>query len=481
MSRFLSKIWVFCAFCSVNSAFGESHVSMVASDSTDKVREDVARMSVTADSLYDLSHYVEASEVMDSLLELLPEDTHWNYLRGACALYAGEVESAKFYLGRAQGISGSVFLLGDALMRENNYEGAEAQYTRASTMVDARGYLADACRRRLRSVRSARQMEGRAQKLDIADSVVVGRSDFFEGYDLTKDAGQVFLVSTSGRDYDAPRTGYMAERGDRMLFADTTEAGDVDIFQSNRLADGWGKRKVIGGHVNTKGDENFPFLSSDGMTLYFGSTRHGSIGGYDLFVSQFDTETGEWREPRKLSMPINSTWNDYLYAVDEATGEAWWATDRGQKGDSVVVYHYRLKEDETDGQGKWEEETVDSLPFLKNIHTNSGTPSTAKKVNFDLGNGMVYTDLRQFRSNDAMRLYNEGVEAERQYEMSKESLGELRRQYARESDKIKREEIGRQILRAERDVRDEVSKRKAEGLFERARQTEIRAINAEKR
>lgn len=469
------------ALCVVGHAFGETNGDAIGLDSSDMVRVEVARMGARADSLYGQSHYAAASEVMDSLLEIMPEDVHWNYLRGACALKAGEVSSAKSYLGRAQGVSGAVFLLGDALSRENDYEGAEAQYARALSMSDGKGYMSEACRRRIRGVRNARQAAAKAQKLDIVDSAVVGRSDFFEGYELTKDAGQVFLVSTSGRDYDAPRTGYMAERGDRMLFADTTESGDVDIFQSNRLADGWGKRKAIGGHVNTKGDENFPFLSSDGMTLYFGSTRHGSMGGYDLFVSQFDTETGEWREPRKLAMPINSTWNDYLYAVDESTGEAWWASDRERKGDSVVVYHFRLEENDTDGQGKWEEETVDSLPFLKNIPTAVGAPTTVKKVNFDLGNGMVYTDLRQFKSNDAMRLYNEGVEAERQYELSKESLGEFRRRYARESDKAKREEIGRQILKAERDVRDEVSKRKAEGLFERARQAEMRMINAEKK
>ncbi len=442
-----------------------------------RVVEDWKRMSEIADSLFAERRYEEAGDVMDSLLLMRADDEHFNYLKGASLFYAGDIEEAKAYLNRARNIAGAVFMMGDVMMRKDDYEVAAEHYERVVTMTGGKGRLAEASKRRLRGVRNARAMSGRKVGVEILDSVVVGKADFFEYYDLSADAGQVFLVSGAEHKYDAPRTGYMAQRGDRMLFADTTAKGGTGLYQSNRLADGWGKRKPIRGNIGTSGEENFPFLSSDGMTLYFGSTRHGSIGGYDLFVSVVDAETGEWREPRQLPMPINSTWNDYLYAIDEASGEAWWASDRWQRGDSVVVYHYRIPEDESLSEGvrREEEERADSLPFLKNI-AQEAKGNAVRKVNFELGNGVVYTDLRQFVSNTAMRLYNEAVDAERSFEKSRDGLAELRMSYAKETDKVKKEEIGRAILNAEKELRGDAGKKRAEILMERARQTELNAL-----
>lgn len=446
-----------------------------------RAQEDWRRMSEVADSLFAKRRYEEAGEVMDSLLLMRSDDEHFNYLKGASLFYAGDVEAAKAYLNRAHDIAGAVFMMGDAVMREDDYEVAAEYYERVVAMTGGKGRLAEASKRRLRGVRNARAMSGRKVGVEILDSVVVGKADFFEYYDLSADAGQVFLVSGAEHKYDAPRTGYMAQRGDRMLFADTTAKGGTGLYQSNRLADGWGKRKPIRGNIGTSGEENFPFLSSDGMTLYFGSTRHGSIGGYDLFVSVVDAETGEWREPRQLPMPINSTWNDYLYAIDEASGEAWWASDRWQRGDSVVVYHYRIPEDESLSEGvrREEEERADSLPFLKNI-ASGAKENQVRKVYLELGNGVVYTDLRQFVSNTAMRLYNEAVDAERSFEKSRDGLAELRRSYAKETDKIKKDEIGRAILNAEKELRGDAGKKRAEILMERARQTELNALRNKK-
>lgn len=480
MRGLFSILLSFVVFATVNAevveAAAEEREEARATEERRAV-EDWKRMSEVADSLFAERRYEEAGDVMDSLLLMKADDEHFYYLKGASLFYAGDIEAAKAYLNRARNIAGAVFMMGDAMMREDDYEVAAEHYERVVAMTGGKGRLAEACKRRLRGVRNARTMSGRKVEVEILDSVVVGKADFFEYYDLPADAGQVFLVSGAEHKYDAPKTGYMAQRGDRMLFADTTAKGGVGLYQSNRLADGWGKRKPIGGNIGTSGDENFPFLSSDGMTLYFGSTRHGSIGGYDLFVSVMDTETGEWREPRQLPMPINSTWNDYLYAIDEASGEAWWASDRWQRGDSVVVYHYRIPEDESLSEGvrRKEEEKVDSLPFLKNIAPGA-KDNAVRKVNFELGNGVVYTDLRQFVSNTAMRLYNEAVDAERSFERSRDGLAELRRSYAKETDKVKKEEIGRAILNAEKELRGDAGKKRAEILMERARQTELNAL-----
>ena len=56
-------------------------------------------------------------------------------------------------------------------------------------------------------------------------------------------------------------------------------------MQSSRLADGsWEQPEPLGDVLNEGGDANFPFLMSDGVTLYFANDGENSLGGYDIFI-----------------------------------------------------------------------------------------------------------------------------------------------------------------------------------------------------
>ena len=79
-------------------------------------------------------------------------------------------------------------------------------------------------------------------------------------------------------------------------------------------------------------------MLADGVTLYFASDGEGSIGGYDLFVTRLDTETGRFLRPDHLAMPFNSTANDYMLAINEVANLGWFASDRNQPEGYVCVY-----------------------------------------------------------------------------------------------------------------------------------------------
>jgi hypothetical protein len=65
--------------------------------------------------------------------------------------------------------------------------------------------------------------------------------------------------------------------------------------------------------VNTAFDEEFPALSPDGKTLYFSSKGHNTMGGYDIFKSEWSEQTQAWGEPVNLGSPINSPYDDIYY------------------------------------------------------------------------------------------------------------------------------------------------------------------------
>ena len=48
--------------------------------------------------------------------------------------------------------------------------------------------------------------------------------------------------------------------------------------------------------INTEYDEESPFIHPDGITLYFSSKGHNSMGGYDVF-SSIMSRNGKFTEP----------------------------------------------------------------------------------------------------------------------------------------------------------------------------------------
>jgi outer membrane protein OmpA-like peptidoglycan-associated protein/tetratricopeptide (TPR) repeat protein len=104
--------------------------------------------------------------------------------------------------------------------------------------------------------------------------------------------------------------------------------GERDIYYTKVKEDGgWEKPVNLGGKINTKFDEDAPFLSSDGKTLYFASTGHNTMGGFDIFKTIRD-ENGNWSDPINIGAPINSSGNDIYYVENEEGTLAYYASER---------------------------------------------------------------------------------------------------------------------------------------------------------
>jgi tetratricopeptide (TPR) repeat protein len=90
--------------------------------------------------------------------------------------------------------------------------------------------------------------------------------------------------------------------------------GGLDIYKSERAADGeWGPPVNLGNVINSKYNEDTPFITTDGKTLYFSSLGHYNMGGYDIFYSAL-SKTGNWSTPVNLGPPVNTTGDDLFFA-----------------------------------------------------------------------------------------------------------------------------------------------------------------------
>jgi len=84
--------------------------------------------------------------------------------------------------------------------------------------------------------------------------------------------------------------------------------GDFDLYVSNRESkdDPWGTPSNLGSVVNSSSKEAAPSISSDGLALFFCSTRPGGYGDYDLWVTTRPTMDDEWGEPMNLGPEVNT-------------------------------------------------------------------------------------------------------------------------------------------------------------------------------
>jgi hypothetical protein len=87
--------------------------------------------------------------------------------------------------------------------------------------------------------------------------------------------------------------------------------GDLDIYRSVRdPSGGWQKPVNLGPMVNTPYNEETPFVTDDGQTLYFSSEGHDGIGGFDVFRYDLgNPETGSVN----IGYPLNTTDNNLFY------------------------------------------------------------------------------------------------------------------------------------------------------------------------
>ena len=95
-----------------------------------------------------------------------------------------------------------------------------------------------------------------------------------------------------------------------MIFSSdrTPSNGGLDLFIARKTEAGWSSPVNMGQSINTSGHEWYPYLDHSN-NLYFSSSGHMGLGGYDVYVCFFNGSS--WGEPQNLTDYINTS-NDEL-------------------------------------------------------------------------------------------------------------------------------------------------------------------------
>ncbi len=139
-------------------------------------------------------------------------------------------------------------------------------------------------------------------------------------------------------------SGCLNEDGSILFFARRDDINDnSDLFMSRKLPNGkWGIPQALPAIINSSYNEDMPYLSIDGETLYFSSDGMNSMGGYDLFKTTWDQKNNTFSKPENLGYPINSTDDDKSISVTKDNRFAYVSAFRPNGYGDLDIYRVKF-------------------------------------------------------------------------------------------------------------------------------------------
>ena len=138
----------------------------------------------------------------------------------------------------------------------------------------------------------------------------------------------------------------IAPDGNSIYFASNRPEGygGIDIYVSFKNEKGYWEEAInLGPTINTKGDDQTPFIHADNQSLYFSSNGRLGFGGSDIYVSRKKID-GNWTTPVNLGYPINTYDNEGSIAVASNGATAYIASDRSDTRGELDIYKITLAE-----------------------------------------------------------------------------------------------------------------------------------------
>lgn len=174
--------------------------------------------------------------------------------------------------------------------------------------------------------------------------------------------------------------------GRTLYFASTRDGGygGTDLWYSVKQGTGlWSRPINMGPKINTPYDEESPFITNDGKTLYFASTGHPGLGEQDIFVSWYDGKSEEWSVPINIGPPVNSPFRElgFFLSADGRTG--YFASDRPGGFGEMDIYKFELNEtlfsDPITFVEGFVRDSVSSEPIATTVHIKGRKPIQTKE------------------------------------------------------------------------------------------------------
>lgn len=426
-------------------------------------------------NLFAKGDYEAAKPIMLKYLKQRPSDASRNYWYGVCLLETGYPDDAIGYLNKAiPKIVRAYRYIGDYYCGKELYAEAIENYE-----LFVEGFKADEelhndsienlYTHKADSLRTLFRMIRNTNKVCVIDSFLVHKDELFNSYLTGKSTGS-FSSYADFFDQDIEGDVFLPEMENNIIFS-REENGKFNLYQRYKSFDQWVDESAIEG-LESDGNLRYPFIQNDGITIYYADNGSNSLGGYDIFVSRYNSATNRFLVPENLGMPFNSPANDYLYVIDEVNNLGWFATDRRQPADTVCIYVFvpdeRRSKYNYEGGDTTAIHNAAKLLSIKETQTDLEEVRAARQrltlLAYDIrdkekhsGNIFVIDDLTDYRSEtdfqspEARTLYLRWLDLKETYADDAVRLENMRNKYHQSSQQEKNQ-MSKQLLDLENSV-----------------------------
>ena len=447
-----------------------------------------------ARAFYKQGEFAKAKLVFKKYVKNAPGNANYNYWYGVCCYETGETETSLKYLefGAKRRIQEAFKYLGQVYYDLYRFDESQESYEEYISLLEKKKQPIEEYEKLLEKAKLAGRMLKGVEEVTFIDSFVVNKSEFLDAYKISEESGKLFTYNeyfnVKGNN---PGTVYQTELQNKLYYSAKGKGNNLNIYAQNKLLDKWGSAALLPDAINTSANENYPYVLSDGVTIYYASDGEGSIGGYDLFVTRYNTNTDNYLVPDNVGMPFNSPFNDYMYVIDEFNNLGWFASDRYQPKDKVCIYvfipnaskqTYNYEATDADIIRKaamiqslkttWKDKEAVKAGKQRLTMTIYHKPEVQSVHDFDfvIDDHTVYHSMEDFQSPEAKSLFKQWQQKKKDFQKLSEKLEKQRETYAQAS-KAGQATLAPAILDLEKRV---------EQIENELSQTEITIRNTEK-
>lgn len=306
-----------------------------------------------ADNAFKLGDFSSGLKLFSELLTNSPENPDNNFKFGVCIFNADKDKTKAIPYFQAASKSSKTspevyYYLARIHHLNKQYNEAIANYEKFSKISSSSEIKKLKIDRRIENCINGKTISAIPPVIEIINQKTISSEGVHQSFSMHEFSGKILLTpddfkSEFDKKNNFKSTMYLTFDNNELYYSSygTDGKNGKDIYKRVKLSSGqWGQPQYLEG-INTSLDEDFPFIAPTG-TIYFSSHGHNSIGGYDIFSSEWNPSTQSWSAPQNLGFPVNSPADD-IYFIRCKDGESvYFSTDRAVLSGQMEIINARI-------------------------------------------------------------------------------------------------------------------------------------------